>query len=433
MPKIAPMLTVRQIAALPKEGTFPISPRLYIQRGAGNASMVFRYKSPITKKGRSMGLGRYEPGTINAGQILDEFRAKAAVLDQKVKDGIDPIVERRAENKAQDVRAVRRETADETFPQLVDKFAKARHSAKRTARHWKAWLASVETHAYPAFGEKPWREITKQDVKAMLEPIWATKTVTAGRVRARCEAVFEFGLDDDVEPAPNPALLGHINIKLNEAAEHHSVVHFVPLNFDTVPTLMADLAKSDLMGAVALRLVILTACRSDTARQAVWGEIQGDLWVVSRSRMKSRDKKNAERGPWECPLSAPAIALLTALRPADARPDDFVFVGRNGCISHDRMLKILKAHGEKHVHGARSVFKKWADRNGWRDAGQFQLDHIVKDPTEAAYSQTETLLDQRKLVLAAWGSHCMPSGAGAVVDVPNDNNIVRLDQARAQA
>jgi integrase len=413
MPKITADLSIDQIIELAKgDKTRPIGGGLYAQCSGGKSvSLVYRYRSPNPPhKGRSAGLGSFNPRSGNAEQILAEFRDKVAAMAAQVSDGIDPIDARKAERKANVARAVVRAKYGETFQTLVDKFLKVRASAKRTARHWKAWRASVETHACAAFGEKPWREITKQDVVAMLarDDLWTKHTVTASRVRARCEALFEFGLADDAEPAPNPALLGYVNIKLNEAAEHHTVTHFVPLNFDTVPTLMADLAKSDLMGAKALQLVVLTACRSDNARQATWGEfdLPNALWTVPRARMKSRDKKNAERGPWECPLSAPAIALLTALRPADARPDDFVFVGRNGCISHDRMLKILKANGGQHVHGARSVFKKWCDRQRWRDAGQFQLDHIVKDQTEAAYSQTETLLDQRKLVLAAWGSHC---------------------------
>jgi hypothetical protein len=79
MPRIAKTLTVAQVAALAKSGkngTFAISPRLYLQVGTEGASLLYRYISPFSGKPRSMGLGKWEPKT--AKDALENARAQVA-------------------------------------------------------------------------------------------------------------------------------------------------------------------------------------------------------------------------------------------------------------------------------------------------------------------------------------------------------------------
>lgn len=419
--KTAAALTLQQVRAKARQdGKFSIYPKLYLQVRDGAASVIFRYVSPITGRQCDMGLGQFNFKAINAGDTLAAFHARADELKAQVIAKRDPIIERDADQKLAKTRDAARIADAETFPELVEKFLAKRASKKRTAKHWDQWKKSLENHAYPAFGDKPWREITKVDVVAMLDPLWKTMTVTASRVRNRCERAFEFGLADDTNPGPNPAALGYVNIKLDSASEHHSVAHFKPLDFDNLPAMMAKLKARKPPACKALQLVILTACRSDTARGATWGEfdLEHATWTVPRARMKSR--RDEARGPWECPLSEPALDLLRSIKPADAKPTDFLFVGRNGPMAHDRMLRHLKNAGGEHVHGARSALVQWAKRSGWRDAAEFQLDHQIGDDTERAYAQGETLLEQRRAMMKAWADVILPQ-----------SNVVPFDQARA--
>ncbi len=76
------------------------------------------------------------------------------------------------------------------------------------------------------------------------------------------------------------------------------------------------------MPALALEMMVLTACRSGEVRGMLWSEIDFDTatWTVPPERMK-------RKLPHEVPLSADAVALLKRLEAA--RINKFVFPGRS--------------------------------------------------------------------------------------------------------
>src|SRR5450756_1036557 len=123
MPKITPTLTIAAVAKLAAtDGTFPVSRRLYMQVQNGNASLIFRYKSPATGKGRSMGLGAFMPSAGNAASILDDHRAHVAALAATVKAGIDPLATAAQEKAERAAGAARQEAQAVTFNAACDAF-----------------------------------------------------------------------------------------------------------------------------------------------------------------------------------------------------------------------------------------------------------------------------------------------------------------------
>lgn len=58
------------------------------------------------------------------------------------------------------------------------------------AKHRQQWRNTLATYAYPILGDVPVADVNTDLVLKMVEPIWATKTETASRVRGRIERVL---------------------------------------------------------------------------------------------------------------------------------------------------------------------------------------------------------------------------------------------------
>lgn len=85
-------LSAKAVAAKTKSGLYCDGGGLYLQVSAsGSKAWIFRYRSPITKKLRDMGLG----SLLSVG--LADARGKAAAQHNIVACGLDPIAMRDAE------------------------------------------------------------------------------------------------------------------------------------------------------------------------------------------------------------------------------------------------------------------------------------------------------------------------------------------------
>jgi integrase len=405
MPKIVPTLTIAAVRELAgTDGTFPVSPRLYMQVQNGNASMIFRYKSPATGKGRSMGLGAFMP---SAG-TLDEQRAKVAALAAKVKAGIDPLEEATQEKKERVAGRARQEAQAVTFSGAVDAFMKA-HSAKWTDNHATAFRNTLDRFAAPVLGKLACADITTDHVEKVLTPIWATKTTTANRLRNRIEIVLDFAKAKKWRTGDNPAVWkGAFKHLLPAPADIHEVTHFRALPADQVPALMAALAVRNFVRSRALEFLTLTAARSGTVRGMTWAEVTGDTWAVPGNRMKNGKQ-------WRTPLSKQALAVLTLIKQPGALATDYVFPGRiaGQPMSHDSLQKELKACGcTATAHGQRSAFKGWSIGLYDYTISEFQLAHVEGSETAQSYDRDDRL-SVRTPMLAQWGEWCRPTVAAA--------------------
>ena len=112
------------------------------------------------------------------------------------------------------------------------------------------------------------------------------------------------------------------------------------------------------------------------------------------------------------PLPRRAVEILTAQRPANAKPDDLVWpsavTGRHR--TPVTLLRILRRLGltadELTVHGFRSAFCDW----------RAELTHFPTDLQEAALShaipgvraayQRGDLFNKRRVLMEAWSAHC---------------------------
>jgi hypothetical protein len=70
----------------------------------------------------------------------------------------------------------------------------------------------LATYVEPAFGSVPVADVDVAMVMKAIEPLWSTKTETAGRVRGRIEAVLDWAKARGFRDGDNPARWrGHLS------------------------------------------------------------------------------------------------------------------------------------------------------------------------------------------------------------------------------
>ena len=249
---------------------------LYLQVGpSGSKSWILRFM--LHGRARAMGLGPVH--TIS----LAEARELALECRKLLLQGKDPIEERAAR-----IGKVRRTDAF-SFMECANHYVEAHSAGWKNVKHGAQWHATLATYAEPVFGDRPVAEIDLGMVMRVLEPIWATKTETASRVRGRIESVLDWAAVRGFRTGDNPARWrGHLEALLPARTKVRKVRHHPALPYDELPAFMQELKQQAGSAAAALQFTILTAARTGEVIGATWKEVDLDmkLWVVPAERMK---------------------------------------------------------------------------------------------------------------------------------------------------
>ncbi len=388
---------------------------LYLQVSAsGAASWVYRFM--LNGTAQWMGLGPLHDVP------LADARVAASEKRELRRAGVNPI---KARNDALD--ASRLDAARSiTFKDAAERYMAAHKAGWRNDKHADQWRNTLETYAYPGLGSLPVQGVDVALVMKVLEPIWATKTETASRVRQRIESILDWASARGYRLGENPARWrGHIDKLLPSRSKVQKVEHYPALPYDEVGAFMADLRKQQGTAARALEFLILTTSRTAEAIGARWGEfnIGKALWTVPAERVKSERTHRV-------PLSSPAIKVVNAMQKERSTESDggLVFpVGKRGRgLSNMGILALLKRMGRRDltVHGFRSTLRDWAaERTSYpSEAAEMALGHIVSDKVEAAYRRGD-LFEKRRKMMDAWADYCgtvHEAGADKVVPLWKD-------------
>jgi integrase len=369
------------------------------------------------------GFGPYPDITL---KMAREKHAEAKL--QKVQ-GLDPLAVRDAEREARRAAGARAVT----FRAVAVDFIHANRVKWKNLKHASQWEATLKAYAYPLIGDRIVGDLTANDILAVLRqgiggdgakprPLWEARPETASRLRGRIENVLDYAKVRKLRDGDNPAAWGgNLKLALPARSKVKKVENHAALSHKDMPAFMADLRAREAMAARGLEFLILTAARTGEVLGARWGELDLDAacWTVPAERMKAGKEHRV-------PLSAPALALLHAIRPDDAAPEEFVFPGAKPGrpLSNMAFLVLLKRMKRDDItaHGMRSTFRDWVSESTSfsGDVAERALAHGIKDATEAAYNRTN-LYDRRVELMAAWASYC----AGPVA------NVVNLDAQRA--
>lgn len=386
MPRIYQRLTARKVATLSEPGLYADGDGLYLQITKGGVkSWIYRFRHDGRRS--DMGLGPLRAVS------LAQAREAAATAAASRRAGINPLAERQ-----------RVQAADRDIPRFwpfAQAFIDEQTPGWTNPKHAQQWTNTLQTYAAPVIGEKRIDHIDTDDVLAVLQPIWASKTETANRVRQRMEKVLGAATVKRLRTGDNPARWrGHLDLLLPKPTDVAKVSHFNALPVSEIPAFIAALRTAGGSAARALEFTILAAARTGMTIGATPGEIDlgTSTWEVPAERMKSGR-------PHLVPLPARAIELL------EGRMDWPLIFPSNGTfapMSENAMLAVLKRIGYGHVtvHGFRSTFKTWADEAGYPDdLSEAALAHVVSDKAKAAYKRG-TMLERRREMMAAWARFC---------------------------
>jgi integrase len=411
MPVRATPLTAAKVETA-KPGRYGDGDGLYLLvRDNGTAFWLFRYF--LRGKMREMGLGRARgPNAVS----LADARGVAAPLRRLVRNGVDPLDQRKAEADAARAAAQAEQARAITFRTVAGYYIDAHEAGWRNTKHALQWRATLKTFVFGHFGDIPVGKVGTAEVLAALEPIWTTKPETASRVRGRIEAVLDYARTREWRAGANPAAWrGHLDNLLPARNKVRQDEHHAALPWQQVSAFMTDLRQQNGVAARALDFAILTAARTGEVIGARWSEIdmQAAVWAVPAGRMKSGREHRV-------PLSTPALGVLhdmVKLR-TSAAPEAIVFPGqRQGqALSNMAMLVLLRrmGHGDLTTHGFRSSFRDWCGETGKpNDIAETALAHTLGNAVQAAYQRSD-LLERRRELMHAWGAYCEKPPANVV-------------------
>lgn len=407
-----------------KEGMHADGEGLYLRvQASGAKSWIFRFQ--LNGKRREMGIGILD---VKSPQ---EARSTAGKARDLVHAGIDPIEDR---NRQAEYKKLAAAIAIMTFDEAAKQYIAAHKGGWKNAKHADQWQNTLDTYASPEFGKLPVAAVDLAKIRAVLDPIWPTKTETASRLRGRIEKVLDWSIVQKYREGPNPARWkGHLEHLMasrrdmagagNKAA---TVRHHPALPYKDMATFMVELRALPGTGAKALEFGILTAARSGEVRGALWAEINFDecKWVIPKERMKAKRDH-------EVPLSTAAIALLTGIDRSAKHA--LVFVGERGSKVSERGAKPISdmtisavirrmneaqptakwvdpTNGAEIVpHGFRSTFRDWAaeETEFPNEMVEMALAHAVGNKVEAAYRRGN-MYEKRRKLMDAWASWCDP-------------------------
>ncbi len=330
-------------------------------------------------KRREMGLGRWPDVS------LAEARERASEARRQLRDGVDPIAARQAEQ-----RKSQRLSVEEAIAQCYA----ARQAELKNDGKAGRWLSPLSVHVIPKIGKLAIEEVDQHVLKATLEPIWHEKADTARKAMNRMNLTLKhaaaLGLDVDLQAVMKAqALLGK---------RRHETKHIPSLPYHKAPKFYRWLAQQSYPSAFALRFLMLTIARTSEVRFALPSEIDGAVWTLDPARTKTATVHRV-------PLSAEALHVIDN-RPVIAGAE-FLFPSPRGKAMSDATMSRLMEREDMTArpHGFRATFRTWVEETTETpfEVKETALGHQVGSDVERAYQRSD-LLEKRRVLLDQWAA-----------------------------
>lgn len=357
-------LTQRDIPNLPI-GTYQIERGLYVRKGKRGGHYFYRVQ--VDGERHDVGLG-----AIDAIKLAD-VKDKAMMIRADVLNGKKPW--------AQDESGV---TFAEYWEKAFETYADTR-TWKRESQHSVA-ISLIRRCALPTLGKRMLKAIDRDDVLAVLKPLWKEKPITANRLRIHLGKVFDLAVIQGIMKTNPAAWEGNLSYFLPPVSAVHRAGHWAALSFEETRTLLWKLRLSEYATHRLIVMLILTARRLSEALNAKWEYIDLDsaVWIVPDENMKVQ--RHTDR---RVPLPRQLVEEMRAW----PRNSEWVFSadGRKR-LSIDGVLKPLKRQSGKDVtiHGFRSTFTDWAAENGVSmEVAEKCLDHETGTKVRRAYQRSD--------------------------------------------
>ena len=416
MPKIVTPLSDLQVRRIKRVGWHAVGGvaglLLQVRKPEKVGSQMPRSRILRVKVGdqrQPIGLGSYPQVSLAIA------REQAAKLSIEAKQGVNLKAKKTAQRSALIAAAAKNKTFQECAAAYMDS-----HSSDYTnEKHRKQWPATLVTYAYPIIGNMLVSEIAMRDVRNVLEQetvvdkntkgkLWYVKTETAKRLLGRIKTVLDYSTVNEYRSGTNPAQwTGFLSTQLPSPKKIQKKEHHPAVPYQQIGDFISKLRSNPSLSAKALELLILTAVRSGSVRNAEWTEIDFDnsLWVIPPEHTKSRKEHRV-------PLQPQATKLLKSLNRSSG--SNLIFPNRTNKALSDMALNQLmrgmrkrgELTGEGVPHGFRSTFRNWAaEQTAYPDEiRKAASGHTVGDSVKEAYQRTD-LLDKRRNLMNEWAKY----------------------------
>lgn len=395
-------LTALKIKNLKEPGTYPDGRGLsLVVTPTGAKKWRCRYR--LSGKQKIYTIGDYPEIT------LSDARCQLKEVKQMVKQGLDPVQERKKVVKLNSQQIL--DDWETSFKNIAQEWI-GRQRNVWSHNHAQHVLSSLKLDVFPAIGAKQIESISPPEILEIIQSIEGRGSLEmAKKALQRMSAVFRYAIQTG-------------KLTYNPASEMKGVLlprkekHMPALYDDEFKSLVSDIAKSTHLAPstkLCLQFTMLTACRSGETRNAVWSEININKreWLIPASRMKMTREHIV-------PLSDQAISILERCRTLFG-DNGLVFPAarnRERPMSDNAMSKALRDMGYKGKatpHGFRSSFSSMAYESNMFPGEVIEkcLAHEERNKVKGAYNRAE-YLEQRRELLQWWGDlvHSM--------ELPND-------------
>lgn len=421
MPKLVKPLTAIEVKRLSKEGFHAVGtvPGLGLMITAQETkSWVYRVSYGGAR--RKMGLGGYPAVT------LAKAIEKARVVKDEIDKGNDPV----ALKKINKSNLIAERARAKTFEDCANLFLATRNFTNK--KHGKQWESTLKTYSYPYIGKMLVSDIGIANIKAVLDPIWKTKTETASRVQGRIKSIIDYAIVSGYRDKANPAIWDGFLDSIYQSPKKLKVVeHMDSLPYSKLHDFVLALRKHKTMSAKALEFLILTAVRSDSVRSATWSQIDlnAKVWTVPKAFTKTKKRDHT------VPLSNEAIALLNGL--GRIKGTDLLFPSITlKKLSDSTISKLMrdmytnKELTDKAVpHGFRSTFRVWCleQTTYSSELAELSLMHEVGDSVYKAYQRSDGL-ERRRAIMQDWSKFIERP---FIAMAHNQKNVVQISKQLA--
>lgn len=247
-----------------------------------------------------------------------EARDKALELRRQIREGTDPMEERRE---------LRQEP---TLGDLIDAYLNDPETLKLRPNTLRNYRGLAERHIRPALGSRRLKAINRSDIAAVHAKFGKSAPYEANRMLALLSVMYNYALSEDrawVDRNPVIGIKRHAEEKrkrylstaeikrLQQALEDYRREH--------QGTRYADGAED---AVNALRLLLLTGSRLSEVLSSEWNafDLDAGVWTKPSHHTKQKTEEHV-------PLSAPALELLRAMKPRLAHGP--LFIGRYGKLA----------------------------------------------------------------------------------------------------
>ncbi|EJF77471.1 hypothetical protein MCO_01202 [Bartonella sp. DB5-6] len=158
------------------------------------------------------------------------------------------------------------------------------------------WFLPLRLHILPKLGCLQVSEITQTEIRNTLAPIWHTALM---RLNLCLKHAADLGLDVDLQATEKAQALS--------GKQRHKITNRPAMDWRDVPAFYQFLCKTQNITHLALRLLILTAVRSNPLRHIREDQIDKNIWTIPAENMKGRRVATTE---FHVPLSSEALEIL---------------------------------------------------------------------------------------------------------------------------